>query len=429
MPVWPTADETRIATLGTATRPSPRLNRADPFVDDAERVLLSTRVADLTPGATAPSFERAGPRRKIFHDPATLGCGIVTCGGLCPGLNNVVRSIVLRLWHGYGVHRILGFRYGYAGLATRHGHAPLTLTPDVVEALHNQGGTRLGTSRGPKDLGEMLEHMVELDLGLLFVLGGDGGLRGAAALAAEIARRRLPIGVIGIPKTIDNDLAWTARSFGFGTAVEAACSVLAAAHVEARAAWNGVGLVKLMGRHAGFIAAHATLASADVNMCLVPEVPFTLDGPDGLMAALERRLAAKHHVLIAVAEGAGQELFAAADGGRDASGNARLQDIGTLLRERIATYFATRGIDVALRYIDPSYAIRSLPANALDAEYCLVLGQHAVHAGMSGRTNMLVGFWNGQLVHVPIALAVHGRRTLDPHGEDWQRVLESTGQA
>lgn len=426
---WPTPEQTRIATLGPATRPSPLQARGEPFVADDERVLLSARLADVVGGAgEPPAFELAGPRQRIFHDPGALGCAVVTCGGLCPGLNNVVRSIVLRLWYAYGVRRILGFRYGYAGLAPRHGHAPLVLTPDVVEPLHEQGGTRLGTSRGPQDVGEMIDHLAELDIGLLFVLGGDGGLRGAAALAEAVARRRLPIGVIGIPKTIDNDLAWTARSFGFATAVEAACAALKAAHVEARAAWNGIGLVKLMGRHAGYIAAHATLASADVNLCLVPEVPFALDGAGGLLDVLGRRLDSKHHAVLAVAEGAGQEHFAAAGGERDASGNIKLQDIGLLLRERIATHFAARGTDIAIRYIDPSYMIRSLPANALDAQYCLVLGQHAVHAGMSGRTNMLVGSWNGRFVHVPIPLATTGRRQLDPAGEEWQRVLETTGQ-
>lgn len=424
----PSAAETRIDRLGPANRPSPLAQRGEPFVDDAERVVLSARLADLAGGGEPASFELAGPRAEIFHEPATLGVGIVTCGGLCPGLNNVIRSIVLRLWYAYGARRILGFRYGYAGLAPRHGHAPLVLTPDVVEPLHEQGGTRLGTSRGPQDVGEMVDHLVELDLGLLFVLGGDGGLRGASALHAEIARRRLAIGVIGIPKTIDNDLAWTARSFGFATAVEAASVVLKAAHVEARSAWNGVGLVKLMGRHAGFIAAHATLASADVNFCLVPEVRFALDGAPGLLDALERRLERKHHAVIAIAEGAGQELCGAGSGARDASGNLKLQDVGVFLRDRIERHFAARHTPVAIRYIDPSYAIRSLPANALDAQYCLVLGQHAVHAGLSGRTNMLVGSWNGRFVHVPLPLATTGRRQLDPLGEEWQRVLESTGQ-
>lgn len=425
---WPTPEQTRIATLGPATHQSPLQRRGEPFVDDAERIVLSARLADLTGGGEPASFEVAGPRERIFHDPSTLGCGIITCGGLCPGLNNVVRSIVLRLWYAYDVRRIVGFRYGYAGLAPRNHHAPLVLTPDVVEPLHEQGGTRLGTSRGPQDVDEMIDRLVELDIRLLFVLGGDGGLRGAAALHAGIARRQLPIGIIGIPKTIDNDLAWTARSFGFGTAVEAAGAALKAAHVEARAAWNGVGLVKLMGRHAGFIAAHATLASADVNVCLVPEVPFALEGPGGLLDVLARRLDAKHHAVIAVAEGAGQEHFASATGERDASGNLKLHDIGLLLRERIAAHFAACGTDIAIRYIDPSYMIRSLPANSLDAQYCLVLGQHAVHAGLSGRTNMLVGSWNGRFVHVPIPLATTGRRQLDPTGEEWQRVLETTGQ-
>ena len=424
----PTAAETRVATLGPATRPSPIATSHEPFVEDGERILVSARLADLRPGVEPASFELAGPRARIFHEAATLGVGIVTCGGLCPGLNNVVRSIVLRLWYAYGVRRILGFRYGYAGLAPRHAHAPLELTPDGVEPLHEQGGTRLGTSRGPQDVGEMIERLRELDIGLLFVLGGDGGLRGADVLHAEIARRGLPIGVIGIPKTIDNDLAWTARSFGFATAVEAASVVLKAAHTEARSAWNGIGLVKLMGRHAGFIAAHATLASADVNFCLVPEMRFALDGEHGLLAALSRRLDAKHHAVVAVAEGAGQELCGDGGGARDASGNLKLQDIGVWLRDRIAAHFAARGTDVALRYIDPSYIIRSLPANAVDAQYCLVLGQHAVHAGMSGRTNMLVGQWNGRFVHVPIPLATTGRRQLEPNGEEWQRVLESTGQ-
>lgn len=426
--IRPTPAETRIATLGPATRPSPIAGDHEPFVADGERILLSARAGDLREGVEPPSFELAGPRARMFHEPATLGVGIVTCGGLCPGLNNVVRSIVLRLWYAYGVRRILGFRYGYAGMAPRHAHAPLELTPDAVEPLHEQGGTRLGTSRGPQDVGEMIERLRELDIGLLFVLGGDGGLRGAGVLHDEIARRGLPIGVVGIPKTIDNDLAWTSRSFGFATAVEAASSVLKAAHVEARSAWNGIGLVKLMGRHAGYIAAHATLASADVNFCLVPEVRFALDGRGGLLDALERRLAAKQHAVVAVAEGAGQELCGGAGSDRDASGNVKLHDVGVWLRDRIAAHFAARRTAVALRYIDPSYIIRSLPANAIDAQYCLVLGQHAVHAGMSGRTNMLVGQWNGRFVHVPIPLATTGRRQLDPSGEEWQRVLESTGQ-
>jgi len=429
---WPTAADLAVQTLGDARHPSPlAAGRArEPFVDEARRVLLCADTVDLQGmGTPPPSFEPAGPRARLFFDPAALTCGILTCGGLCPGLNNVVRAIVLRLAYAYRVRRTYGFRYGYAGLAHPELHEPLVLRPEGVEHLHERGGTLLGSSRGPQDLGRMIDTLVRLDVKLLFVIGGDGGLRGGSALAAEIARRGLQIAVVGVPKTIDNDLQWTWRSFGFDTAVDAARTVLAAGHEEARGAWNGVGLVKLMGRHSGFIAAHATLASGDVNFCLVPEVPFALDGPGGFLAALEARLAAKHHALVVVAEGAGQDLMA--DGGkpvRDASGNVKLKDVGTFLRDRIVAHLADRGIDGVVRYIDPSYTIRSLPTNSFDAQLCLALGQHAVHAGMAGCTDVLVAVWNQRFTHVPIPLAVATQRRLDPRGELWQRVVESTGQ-
>jgi 6-phosphofructokinase 1 len=327
------------------------------------------------------------------------------------------------------VRRILGFRYGYAGLNAKNGYEPLHLDTEAVESLHEHGGTLLGSSRGPQDVGDMIDTLRARDVGLLFVIGGDGGLRGASVLAREILRRQLPIAVIGVPKTIDNDLQWIWRSFGFATAVEAAGQVILAAHAEAREAWNGVGLVKLMGRHSGFITAHATLACTDVNFCLVPEVPFALHGERGFLAALERRLQAKHHAVIAVAEGAGQDLLENGGGGeRDASGNVRLKDVGVFLRDAIAAHCEGRGIEVNIKYIDPSYTIRSLPANSMDAEFCLILGQHAVHAGMAGRTDMVVGEWNQRFTHVPIGLAVGERKRLDPRGEIWQRVLEATGQ-
>jgi 6-phosphofructokinase 1 len=275
----------------------------------------------------------------------------------------------------------------------------------------------------------MVDRLVRHEVGILFVIGGDGGLKGASALAGEISRRGLAIAVVGIPKTIDNDLMWTARSFGFDTAVEAASTAIQCAHVEAQGAWNGVGLVKLMGRHSGFIAAHATLATSEVNFCLVPEEHFALDGETGFLRALERRLDEKRHAVVVVAEGAGQDLLEGeGEPARDASGNLKLKDIGLFLRQRIGEHLAGRGKDCPVRYIDPSYAIRSLPANSFDAQYCLVLGQYAVHAGMAGRTNMVVGMWNQRFVHVPIPLAVDKQRQLDRGGDLWRRVLDSTGQ-
>lgn len=422
-----------VATLGPCRFPSPLQERQERFVDDTHRVLVFAHTAALHPlleaGQELPAFELAGPRAEIFFAPDTLTCGLVTCGGLCPGQNNVIRSIVLTLTYAYGVRRIVGFRYGYAGLSSTSGFAPLMLTPEVVDTIHEHGGTLLGSSRGPQDLGDMVDTLVKWNVGILFAIGGDGTLRGASALHQEITRRRLQIGVIGVPKTIDNDLLWTERSFGFATAVEEADNALVAAHAEARGAWNGVGLVKLMGRHAGFIAAHASLANADVNFCLVPEVPFTLEGQGGFLPTLEARLHRKHHAVVVVAEGAGQELLQAPDHRtHDASGNLRLQDIGVFLRDQVARYFARRDTEVSIKYIDPSYLIRGIPANAVDAEYCLLLGQHAVHAGLAGRTNMVVGYWNQHFTHLPITQTVARRKQLDPQGEVWHRVLEATGQ-
>lgn len=426
------ADDFSIRNLGPSSFPSPLLHRS--FISD-QRVLVSSTLQELSRflnnPQTIPTFEKAGPKDQIFFNPTDfqnghLSCGIVTCGGLCPGINDVIRSVVLTLHYAFGVKTIYGFRYGYAGLVEANGFAPLVLNPNVVSDIHFDGGTFLGSSRGPQDLGLMVETLKKLKVGILFTIGGDGTLRGASALAEEITKQHLPISIIGIPKTIDNDLMWIERSFGFATAVEEAVHALNAAHEEARGAYNGIGLVKLMGRHSGFITAQATLANSDVNFCLVPEVPFNLEE---FLNALEQRLQQRHHALIAVAEGVAQDLLATDPNAKDASGNIKLKDVGVFLRDEISNYFKTRGIETTVKYIDPSYIIRSVPANALDSEYCLTLGQHAVYAGMSGRTDMMVGYWNQHFTHVPLSLATQKRKKLEPESDLWQRVLSSTGQS
>lgn len=429
----PALEELRIDRLGEAEVGSPLRERDSLFVDDQERILIpaeSRQVeALLGSGESLPSFEPAGPRSSLFFCPEKVSCGIVTCGGLCPGLNDVVRSIVLTLKYGYGVRRILGFRYGYAGLSSKSYKEPLFLEPEKIEQIHQHGGTILGSSRGPQDLGEMVDALVQWKINLLFAIGGDGTLRGASALSTEIAKRNLKIGVIGIPKTIDNDLMWIERSFGFATAVEEAQTVLNSAHREAEGAWNGIGLVKLMGRHAGFIAANAVLTNTDADFCLVPEVRFSLEGKGGFLEALKKRLDWANHALVVAAEGAGQELFESERGAEtDASGNIKFKDIGLYLKEKIERHLSSLNWDFTVKYIDPSYTIRSLPANSMDSAFCLILGQHAVHAGLAGRTNMLVGFWNHRFTHVPLPLATAGRKHLDPDGEVWQRVLDTTRQ-
>jgi 6-phosphofructokinase 1 len=398
------------------------------FVNDEEHVLYHSDLraikSYLDAGSEPPCLEKAGPREKIYFDPAHLKCGIVTCGGLCPGLNDVIRAITLTLIHRYGVREVLGFRYGYEGLSPKYGHAPIELTPESVGAIHEMGGTLLGSSRGNQDVGEMVDTLNHLKIGILFAIGGDGTLRGAQAIAGEIGRRGLKISVIGIPKTIDNDISFIQQTFGFDTAGSEARRAIYAATSEARGARNGIGLVKLMGRDSGFIAAYAVLANSHVHFCLVPEVPFSLEG---LFKALEEKLARQGYAVMVAAEGAGQDLLAQT-AERDASGNIRYGDIGVFLRDRIKAHFSQTGRQVELKYIDPSYTIRSLPANARDSVFCLLLGQNAVHAGLAGKTDMLVGNWNHQGTHVPISLAVSQRKKLDPEGWFWNSVLSITGQ-
>jgi len=429
----PELEELTVERLGKATVPSPLREREPLFVEEDDRILIPAETRQVSALLAAeqplPSFEPAGPRSSLYFSPEKVSCGIVTCGGLCPGLNDVIRSIVLTLRYGYGVRRILGFRYGYAGLSSKSYKEPMFLEPEKIEQIHQHGGTILGSSRGNQDLGEMVDTLVQWKVNILFAVGGDGTLRGASALSEEIAKRNLKISVIGIPKTIDNDLMWIERSFGFATAVQEAQTVLNSAHREAEGAWNGIGLVKLMGRHAGFIAANAVLTNTDADFCLVPEIPFTLEGAGGFLEALEKRLTWANHAAVVVAEGAGQELFEKESGVRkDASGNVKFDDIGLFLKEKIEQHFLSRGWDFTVKYIDPSYTIRSLPANSMDSGFCLILGQHAVHAGMAGRTNMLVGFWNHRLTHVPLPVSTAETKHLDPHGEIWQRVLDTTRQ-
>jgi 6-phosphofructokinase 1 len=415
-----------ISRLGVCRIPSPM--RGVRFTGDDERVLYPATAADLQPwldsGTPPPAMETAGPRETLFFDPSEIACGIVTCGGLCPGLNDVIRSIVLSLHHHYGVRRVYGFRFGYEGLVRRHGHEPIGLTSKGVNRIHELGGTILGSSRGAQDPAEMVETLKALGVGVLFAIGGDGTLRGAQAISDEATRQGLRIGVIGIPKTIDNDVSFVQRTFGFETAVSEARRATYAAHAEAEAARNGVGLVKLMGRDSGFIAAYAVLADGQVNFCLIPEVRF---GLDALLGAVQRRIESRGHAMIVVAEGAGQDLLAPT-ATRDASGNVKYGDIGAFLRDQITAHFERSGIPMALKYIDPSYAIRSVPATAHDSAFCLLLGQYAAHAGMSGRTNMVVSFWNHRFTHVPIRLAISERKKVDAAGPLWNSVLASTGQ-
>lgn len=432
-----TRNDFEIENLGPAEFTSPLQSlrheaRAGFITDDKHRVLFDHSLekiqATIENGAEPVTIERSGPREKLFFKPSQTICAVVTCGGLCPGLNDVIRGLVMTLNYSYGVRTIYGIPYGYEGFIDRYGHSIRNLTPDFVSNLHTDGGSVLGSSRGPQSKKEMVDKLVQLKVNVLFVIGGDGTLRGAQEIVAEVSSRNLKISVIGIPKTIDNDLEYMDKSFGFETAFAEAVRAVRCAHSEAKGYPNGVGLVKLMGRDSGFIAAFAAIADNSVNYVLIPEVPFNLEGKNGLLKCLENRLSGRGHAVVVVAEGAGQHLMQNDPSAKDASGNAKFGDIGPFLKKQIETHFKAIGKEINIKYIDPSYVIRSVPASPQDAIYCLRLAQNAVHAAMAGKTNMVVGRWHGHHVNLPISVVTVRRRKVSPQGDLWLTVLEATGQ-
>jgi 6-phosphofructokinase 1 len=427
-----------VANLGTCTIDNPiKSTQKDgtlplTFIKENERILFDCSLENFlkckVENSEPISFEKAGPLEKIYFDAKKTKVAIVTCGGLCPGLNNVIRSLVFQLTNRYGVNRIVGIKYGFEGFIPQYGHEIIDLTPDLVDNIHTQGGTILGSSRGNQDVSEIVDALERMNINILFTVGGDGTQRGAHAIYEEIKKRGLKIALGGIPKTIDNDISYISKSFGFETAFTIANNILRDAHHEAKGAYNGIAIVKLMGRDSGFIAASAALSLPDANFVLIPELEFDLFGPRGFIKTLRSRLERKHHALIVVAEGAGQNLFDDQSITKDASGNELKKDIGTFLRDTIKTEFDRIKMRHSIRYIDPSYIIRSATAIADDSKFCNQLAQHAVHAAMAGKTDFVVGNWNGHFTILPIPSTVKDRKKIDLNGELWQSVIEATGQ-
>ena len=378
-------------------------------------------------------FEEAGPRKNIYFDPKKTKCAIVTCGGLCPGTNDVIRAIVMEAHFQYSVSSTLGIRFGLQGFIPEFGHDIMELTPDVVSRAHEFGGTILGSSRGHQAVDEIVEALERMNINILFLIGGDGTMKAASAIQKHIQEQKLKISIVCIPKTIDNDIYFISESFGFDTAVSKATEAIRCAHTEAMGAPNGIGLVKLMGREAGFIAAESALAMRDVNFVLVPEAPFCLEGPNGFLGALAERIKSRGHAVVVVAEGAGQEICRSFQGEEgecryDVSGNPVLEDFCGLLQRKIKDYCQAEDMGITLKFIDPSYIIRSVPANSRDCVYCGFLGQHAVHAAMAGKTNLVVSKLNDRYVYLPLDLVTHKRRTMNINSNYWRAVLASTGQ-
>ncbi|KAI7725755.1 hypothetical protein M8C21_011082 [Ambrosia artemisiifolia] len=332
-------------------------------------------------------FRRAGPRQKVYFKSDDVHACIVTCGGLCPGLNTVIREIVGSLHDMYGVTRIEGIEGGYRGFYSRN---TIPLTPKVVNGIHKRGGTIIGTSRGGYDNKKIVNSIEDRGINQVYIIGGDGTQKGASAIYEEVRRRGLNVAVVGIPKTIDNDIPVVIdQSFGFDTAVEEAQRAINAAHVEAESNENCIGLVKLMGRNSGFIAMHATLASRDVDCCLIPESSFYLEGPGGLFEYIEKRLKENGHM-----------------------GHFKKQT----------------EMEINLKYIDPTYMIRAVPSNASDNVYCTLLAQSAVHGAMAGYTGFTVGPVHGRECYLPFYRITEKQNKVVITDRMWARLLSSTNQ-
>jgi 6-phosphofructokinase 1 len=405
-----------------------------------QRILLDDHVEgiagalDAAGGAGAqairqlPSLELAGPRQKVFFDPSKTRIGIVTCGGLCPGINDVIRGIVMEAHYGYGVRHIYGFRFGFRGFIPEYGHDYMELTPDAVSVIHEWGGSILGSSRGQQDVGLIVDCLERMNINMLYVIGGDGSLRGSLAIAEEVERRGHKIAVIGVPKTIDNDIAFIDQSFGFETAYSEAVEAIRGAHNEALGTLNGIGLVKVMGRHSGFLAVHAALATAHCNFVFIPEMAWGRNGMDHFLDLLAERLEKRNHAVIVVAEGFAQDFLQDGALATDASGNVKLVDVGPVLADTIKKYLKERNLEHSLKYIDPSYILRSVPARPPDSVYCWRLARNAVHAAMAGKTELVVGQVHGRFVHIPTRRTIEARKEVDLQSDLWMSVLESTDQ-
>ncbi|GAB4852690.1 ATP-dependent 6-phosphofructokinase 3 [Ancistrocladus abbreviatus] len=406
------------------------------FVHDDDTVIQ--KAVQHKDGERGIHFRRQGPRQKVYFRSDEVKACIVTCGGLCPGLNTVIRELVCGMDHMYGIKDIVGIQGGYKGFYARN---TIALTPKSVNHIHKRGGTVLGTSRGGHITskivdsiedrginqegrsGEIVDSIQDLGINQVYIIGGDGTQRGASKIYEEVRRRGLKVAIAGIPKTIDNDIPVIDKSFGFDTAVEEAQRAINAAHVEAESAENGIGLVKLMGRDSGFIAMYASLASRDVDCCLIPESPFYLEGPGGLFEYIDTRLKENGHIIIVIAEGIADTMDAV-----DPSGNKILKDAGLWMAQSIKDYFARIKKTVTLKYIDPTYMIRAIPSNASDNVYCTILAQTAVHGVMAGFTGFTVGPVNGRHCYIPFRHITEQQNRVVITDRMWARLLSSTNQ-
>ena len=332
--------------------------------------------------------------------------GVLTGGGDCPGLNAVIRAIVRTGVAEYG-YEFIGFRDGWRG--------PLegdTMTLDVpaVRGILPRGGTILGTSRtnpladsaaagGRSGLERIKDNLADLDVDALVAIGGEDTLGVAAQLHGQDVK------IVGVPKTIDNDLGATDYTFGFDTAVNIAMEAIDRLHTTAESHHRAM-IVEVMGRHAGWIALLAGMAGG-ANVILIPEQPFDIGQVCGWV---EHRFQTRYEPIVVVSEGAFPKRGAeVANLEVDEFGHARLGGVGQLLADEIEKRTGKEARTIVL-----GHGQRGGTPTAFDRVLATRFGVHAIRAAADGAFGAMVALRGTDIVQVPIAEATRELKLVPP---------------
>ncbi len=333
--------------------------------------------------------------------------GVLTGGGDCPGLNAVIRAIVRTGSYDHNCE-FVGFRDGWRGPLE-----PDTQRLDVaaVRGILPRGGTILGSSRtnplseaatvdGKSGLERIKENLANLGVDALIAIGGEDTLGVAGKLCENGVK------VVGVPKTIDNDLSATDYTFGFDTAVNIAMEAIDRLHTTAESHHRAL-IVEVMGRNAGWIALHAGVAGG-ANVILIPEQPFDIKD---VCNYVEKRFETKYAPIVVVAEGAHPKAIGTSviDDERDAFGHTRYGGVGQLLAEEIERRTGKEARAAVLGHIQ-----RGGTPTAFDRVLATRFGVHAIRAVADGAFGQMVALRGTDIVRVPIAEAIRELKLVPP---------------
>jgi 6-phosphofructokinase 1 len=508
---WP--DALQIEDSAWAGEPNPvseRVIGADRKSDS--RILVDVRSSyPITQPTSGPSlcscavkgqltFAEAGPRNMLRfpgHHKKLLKVGVLVSGGIAPGINAVISGIVQRhvLYHTPQITdlrvpgktprsytlQVFGFRNGFAGLLAGDDVTVLydSDSPDEKLRAHlrriaNRGGSEIGTSRyddllstadpdkREKDLDQVAENLANRHFDILYVIGGDGSMRAAHATWKRSRDNGKSLSVIGVPKTMDNDILWVWQSFGFLSAVEKAREALQQLHTEATSNPR-LCVVQLFGSDSGFVVSHAALASGVCDAALIPEVPFTMKKlADYITERLSKRFrpgagGQSPYGMIVMAETAvpqdAEDYLSDPEVDLDENEKAAIQAFvskGCRVHGQTPDELRTGGLKVVSRVLqkriremkvddaywadfrvftnEPRHLLRAIPPSASDVAFGQRLGVLAVDNAMAGYTDFMISQWMTEYVLVPLDLVVLGRKRVPPNGIFWKSVVASTGQ-